>query len=427
MIKRFIAAIYLFKENAVTDLKDRTVLNDEPIKLASFYAGNGADELLIFDLSNNDEEQQKALGIIKEIAGKVAVPVIGAGNITRLEDVKKLLYSGCRMVALNFAKASNVRLAEEAAARFGKEKIAACAGQADEIIANEEILKAFVSEVIIVNEHLIRPAGEIGNLPLIIHTPKISLDKIIELLTNPVNVAITGNAINHNSKELFKIKDLCRENGIALTKFTAALDFSELTKSADGLVPVIVQENSTNEVLMLAYMNEESFHATLKSGRMTYYSRSRKSLWVKGETSGHYQYVRSLAADCDKDTFLARVTQLGAACHTGSHNCFIHPVIAEKKADAKNPAQILETVLGIINDRKLNPKEGSYTNYLFDKGLDKILKKMGEEATEIVIAAKNPNPNEIKYEIADYLYHLMVLMAEKGLSWEEIMDELAKR
>lgn len=427
MMKRFIPAIYLFATNAVADLKDMTVISDEPLKLASFYAGNGADELLIFDLANGDEEQQKALDIIKDITGNIAIPVIGAGNITRMEDVKKLLYSGCQKAALNFAKKSNVSLAKEVAVKFGKDKIVACVGEADEITMNEKILNEFVSEIIIVNEQLIRSADEISGLPLILHAPKISLDKIIGLLTSPVNAAITGNAINHNIKDLFKIKDLCRENGISLSEFAAALDFSELTKTAAGLIPVIVQDNVTNEVLMLAYMNEESFHLTLKSGRMTYYSRSRKELWVKGETSGHYQYVRSLSVDCDKDTLLARVTQIGAACHTGTHNCFIHPIVEQQKTEAKNPAQVLETVLGIINNRKINPKPGSYTNYLFDKGLDKILKKMGEEATEIVIAAKNPNPNEIKYEIADYLYHLMVLMAEKGVSWEEIMDELAKR
>jgi phosphoribosyl-ATP pyrophosphohydrolase/phosphoribosyl-AMP cyclohydrolase len=165
----------------------------------------------------------------------------------------------------------------------------------------------------------------------------------------------------------------------------------------------------------------------MKSGRMTYYSRSRKELWIKGETSGHYQYLRALATDCDKDTLLAKVTQVGVACHLGTHSCFTSQIIDLKLADEKNPATILMTVMGVIGDRKNNPKEGSYTNYLFDKGLDKILKKLGEEATEIVIAAKNPNPHEIKYEIVDYLYHLMVLMAEKEITWDEILSEMAKR
>ena len=159
---------------------------------------------------------------------------------------------------------------------------------------------------------------------------------------------------------------------------------------------------------------------------MTYYSRSRKALWVKGETSGHYQYVKSLTIDCDKDTLLAKVDQVGAACHTGNPTCFFQPV-TPKLVEEQNPLMVFENVYETILDRKKNPKEGSYTNYLFDKGIDKILKKVGEEATEIIIAAKNPNPEEIKYEISDFLYHVMVLMAERGVSWEDITEELANR
>ena len=173
-------------------------------------------------------------------------------------------------------------------------------------------------------------------------------------------------------------------------------------------------------------MNEEAFHATIICGKMTYYSRSRQELWMKGETSGHIQYVKELTADCDFDTILAKVSQVGVACHTGNPSCFFNEIV-KKEYIEKNPLKVFETVYNIIEDRKNNPKEGSYTNYLFDKGIDKILKKVGEECTEIVIAAKNPDPEEIKYEISDFLYHVMVLMVEKGVTWEEITQELAQR
>ena len=143
-------------------------------------------------------------------------------------------------------------------------------------------------------------------------------------------------------------------------------------------------------------------------------------------TSGHFQYVKKLMIDCDNDTLLAQVAQTGAACHTGNRSCFYRTLV-EKESPHVNPLKVLEEVYGVIEDRKLHPKEGSYTNYLFEKGIDKILKKVGEECTEIVIAAKNPNPEEIKYEIADFLYHCMVLMAEKGVTWEDITEELAHR
>ena len=205
--------------------------------------------------------------------------------------------------------------------------------------------------------------------------------------------------------------------------------WEEFKKDPQGLVPVIVQDYKTDAVLMLAYMDEDAFNYTLKTGKMTYYSRSRQERWVKGETSGHYQYVKKLTADCDMDTILAKVYQVGVACHTGAYSCFFNEIVKKSDYDEneKNPLNVLMDVSAVIADRKKNPKEGSYTNYLFDKGIDKILKKVGEEATEIVIAAKNPNPEEIKYEISDFLYHIMVLMEEKGVTWQEIMEDLAKR
>ena len=207
---------------------------------------------------------------------------------------------------------------------------------------------------------------------------------------------------------------------------TSPVAWRDMKLGADGLLPVIIQDYQTGEVLMMAYMNEQAFLDTLRTGKMHYYSRSRKTQWLKGETSGHFQYVKSLHLDCDNDTLLAKVSQIGAACHTGSRSCFFQTLVKKDYADS-NPLKVFEDVYGVIMDRKEHPKEGSYTNYLFDKGLDKILKKVGEEAAEIIIAAKNPDKEEIKYEISDFLYHAMVLMVEKGVTWEEITNELARR
>jgi phosphoribosyl-ATP pyrophosphohydrolase len=192
------------------------------------------------------------------------------------------------------------------------------------------------------------------------------------------------------------------------------------------LIPVITQDYKTGEVLMLAYMNEEAYNRTIKEGRMTYYSRSRKCLWLKGETSGHFQYVKALYADCDKDTLLAKVRQIGSACHTGNKSCFYTGLLNNEYKESE-PYRVLQNIYNVIMDRKKNPREGSYTSYLFDKGIDKILKKCGEEAAEIIIAAKNQDPDELRYEIADFLYHLTVLMAECGLNWDDIASELADR
>ena len=226
--------------------------------------------------------------------------------------------------------------------------------------------------------------------------------------------------------DFVEFKKECSEEGIQMTSFESIMEFSQFKTNEQGLIPVIVQHYKTREVLMLAYMNEESFDQTIKTGKMTYFSRSRQKLWVKGETSGHFQYVKSLTIDCDYDTLLAKVDQVGAACHTGNPTCFFQHLAGTEYNEA-NPLEVFEIIYNTVVDRKENPKEGSYTNYLFDKGIDKILKKIGEEATEIVIAAKNPSAEETKYEISDFLYHMIVLMVEKGLNWEDIVKELASR
>lgn len=189
-----------------------------------------------------------------------------------------------------------------------------------------------------------------------------------------------------------------------------------------GMIPAIVQDDTTKEVLMLAYMNEASLEKTLETGETWFWSRSRRELWHKGETSGHIQRVKNISYDCDGDTLLVRVVQEGAACHTGEKSCFFNSLYGEK--GEKVGSEILEKLYDIITDRKANPKEGSYTNYLFDKGIDKMLKKVGEETAEVIIAAKNPGKNELIYETGDLFYHLLVLLKEKEIAPEEIFKEL---
>ncbi len=424
--KRFIPCIYLYKGNAVKGVRDSTIIDTNPAALGKFYSDNNADELIVYDMSDGDAEHEEALDIIKAICNEAEIPVIGAGNVKRMEDIKKLLYAGCKKAALNYSKQGNVEITEEVSLKFGRDKIVACVTEVDTITRNEALLEEYVSELILVREKELKDVIAVSRFPVIVSIPEVSLDKLLELLAKSNICGISGHAINENAKELLAIKALCQSNGIAVNTFDAMVRWEEFKLNADGHVPVVVQDYKTDEVLMVAYMNEEAYRMTLKTGRMTYYSRSRQELWIKGETSGHYQYVKSLTADCDMDTILARVSQIGAACHTGAHSCFFNEIIG-REYEESNPLRVFEQVFDVIKDRKEHPKEGSYTNYLFDKGLDKILKKLGEEATEIVIAAKNPNANEVKYEISDFLYHMMVLMAEKNITWEEITAELAQR
>jgi len=424
--KKFIPCIYLYQGKALKDFTDKTFINMNPVELAKYYSDNGADSLLVFDLSKGDAEHEAALDIIKAICSSIESPVIGAGNVHRMEDIKKLLYAGCRQAALNYNIQENIAITEEVSLKFGKEKIVVCYNSANAIYEHKELIEKYVSELILLNKAAIRESYFACSVPTIISLPEVSLDKLFEILGNASVSGITGNAVNDNVKEIPAMKAMCKSNGIAVHMTEPSLSWSDFKLNSDGMLPVVVQDHKTEQVLMVAYMNEEAFQNTIRTGKMTYYSRSRNELWVKGETSGHFQYMKSLTADCDKDTLLAKVSQVGAACHTGSYSCFFNEVIPDEYDNA-NPLKVFEDVFAVIKDRKVNPKEGSYTNYLFDKGIDKILKKLGEEATEIVIAAKNPNTNEIKYEISDFLYHMMVLMVEKGVTWEEITEELSKR
>lgn len=424
--KKFIPCIYLYKGNAVKSFTDSTILDTNPASLAKYYSDNNADELIVYDMSDGDTAHEEAIDIIKDICSKAEIPVIGAGNVKRMEDVKKLLYAGCKKAALNYSKTDNIEITAEVSKKFGKDKIVACVTEVSAITEHEALIEEYVDEIILVKETCLKEAIAVSRFPMIASVPEVSLDKILEILSKDNICGISGYAINENAKELLPIKELCRNNDIAVNTFESALPWEEFKLNSDGHVTVVVQDYKTDEVLMVGYMNEEAYRTTLQTGKMTYYSRSRDELWVKGETSGHYQYVKSLTADCDMDTILAKVSQVGAACHTGSHSCFFNKII-EKEYEETNPLKVFEQVFAVIQDRKAHPKDGSYTNYLFDKGIDKILKKLGEEATEIVIAAKNPNANEIKYEISDFLYHMMVLMVEKDVTWEEITAELARR
>jgi len=203
------------------------------------------------------------------------------------------------------------------------------------------------------------------------------------------------------------------------------VDVRGLKYDENGLIPAVVIDAGSNAVLMLAYMNEESLKLSIEEGRTCFWSRSKNKLWRKGETSGNVQNIVNIKTDCDKDSLLVTVIKEGPACHTGSESCFFEDIF---DGDLKHDVSFsLDTLHEIIQDRKVSKKPGSYTTYLFEKGIDKILKKLGEESTEIIIAAKTGDRSETIYEIADFVYHALVLMSEMGITPDEIKKELASR
>lgn len=201
------------------------------------------------------------------------------------------------------------------------------------------------------------------------------------------------------------------------------VEISELKFDSNGLIPAVVVDSITKKVLTVAYMNAESLEIAMKKGLTCFFSRSRQQLWLKGETSGNYQHIVSITADCDKDALVVVVEKDGPACHTGNESCFFNPVYQSRERSEFS----LQELYDLLEDRKEMHPEGSYTSYLFEKGIDKILKKVGEECTEVIIAGKADDKKETVYELADLAYHCMVLMVQMGISVEDVHKELASR
>ena len=399
------------------------------ISLAHRYACEGADVLYMYNFTGDEKSREEFLATVRQIEKKIDIPFYVGIYVARFEDAKKALYTGASMVVMRKALLPVDKELQEITDRFSKDKLALevdmradfmTAEQLDEyyelgigtaVLKHIDTTPSFSDTIaqtkmrVVVRDGLIR--NDLAEI--------LSYDTVRAVLTN-----------YFEDKDIYKAKKALKKKNVDVEVFESLIDFSDFKLLDNGLIPVVVQDYRTNEVLMVAYMNEDSYKMTIDTGKMTYYSRSRKKLWLKGETSGHFQYVKSLMIDCDNDTILAKVRQIGAACHTGNRSCFFKE-LAKKDYVSTNPLTVLMDDYDIIMSRKNNPKEGSYTNYLFDKGIDKILKKCGEEAAEIIIAAKNPDAEELKYEIADFLYHMMVLMAECGLDWNDITKELVNR
>lgn len=408
--------------------QDGVYQSEEILSICHYYSDHGADALLIRDLSATDAEHEKNIYLIKNISREIDIPIITGGNVRNLEDVKKYLYAGAQSVYLDAANDDNVDLMKEAADRFGTEKIFAALTKPEHLNRVLELLQlgagAIIADIAGLDlQQIAELASEVGQFYL--YSPN-ELDQITTILNHTWAAGVMLSIPVQKEADVTVLKHQLKTRGVAVETYESRLCWADFKLNSDGQIPVIVQDYKTAEILMLAYMNQEAFEKTVETGIMTYFSRSRQSLWVKGETSGHTQYVKELTADCDRDTLLAKVRQLGPACHTGAKSCFFETLVKKEYQDV-NPLKVFEDVYATIKNRKEFPKEGSYTNYLFDKGIDKILKKLGEEATEIVIASKNPNTEEIKYEISDFLYHMMVLMAEKNITWEEITKELSDR
>ena len=471
LAKRIIACLdvrsgRVVKGTKFTDIKDV----DSPEKLAKFYSDNSVDELVFYDITASNEERKTSLEFVERVARVINIPFSAGGGVSTIEDFKYILRKGADKVSVNSAAVKNPQLIREASMAFGSQ----CVVLSMDVKKNDEgswsvYVKGGREKTELDAIDWAVTAAELGTGEIVVNSidedgMKNGYDiELLSKITSAVNIPVIASG-GAGKKEHFldvlqktgvdgvlaasvfhfgeikvpELKQYLKENGAEIrmpeaapqkkeSPSAAAADISMIRFTKDGLVPCICQDAKTGAVLMLAYMNEQSLRLTLEKKRAVYYSRSRSELWEKGATSGNTQKVRAIYYDCDADALLIKVDQTGNACHTGEYSCFFNAVFDDLGVSADPGSSVFGELYATVIGRKNDPSEGSYTNYLFDKGLDKILKKVGEEAAETIIAAKNQDRQELIGETGDLIYHLTVMLAEKGISMDEIEQELKSR
>jgi len=306
----------------------------------------------------------------------------------------------------------------DASKRFGKDKLLMSLKNVDLLFKIKEILDESLYGFIVMSKSILTSVQSLSDLPIGLQQEGDRSPSYDFYKDNSFQSYISSDFSDPDFDIMAYKKDLT-DNGVSVMKLTAAIDFSEIKTDANGLVPVVIQDYRTNQVLMVAYMNEESYNLTVLTGKMTYFSRSRQSLWVKGETSGHYQYVKELILDCDNDTILIKANPVGPVCHTGADTCW--------NEENTEDIMFLKYLQDFIYKRHEEMPEKSYTTSLFNSGVNRMAQKVGEEAVETVIEATNGTDEGLIYEASDLIYHLIVLLTSKGYRIEDLARELKKR
>lgn len=433
------------------DYSQKTTFAENPVDVAKKWESLGAEFIHVVDLDGAKSGELHNFELIKKIAESVNVPIQVGGGIRSLDDIDKLLEAGISRVIIGTSALENPNMVKRAVEKYGdkiavgidaKNGKAAVKGWVE--VSDESAIDLAIKMRKIGVKHIVytdidtdgmlkgpnidamRKMVEESKIDVIASGGVSTVEDVEKLVETGVEGAIIGRALYSEVLDLPSAIRAAKDMEYSVEDF-----ISELKFDGYGLIPAIAQDAVSGEVLMCAYMNVESLKLTIETGNATYYSRSRKAIWEKGATSGHYQKVREILVDCDGDALVLKIEQMGAACHTNNYSCFYRSFKDGKLKKIKTGNNIGQGVIydvyDVICDRKENPKEGSYTNYLLNKGIDKILKKVGEEATEVVIAAKNSDNAETKYEIADLLYHISVMLVNQGITWDEVFDELQKR
>lgn len=433
------------------DLKDI----DEPLPLAKLYDQSGADELIMYDITATTEGTDLFVETIESIAKEISIPLTVGGGIQSIKDISRVLQAGANKVSLNSAAIANPALINEAAATFGSSSIVIGIdakqvaphkwnafthggtknSNKDVLDWAREVVERGAGELVInsmdndgmkegFNIPLLVALQEAVSVPIIASGGAGSVQDFLDVFMNTKVIgALAASVFHYGEVDIPTLNKQLSNIEESVVTPLQNLDMLHITFDEQGLIPAVVQHAETGDVLMLAYMNEESLKKSIQTKQTWFYSRSRDELWHKGATSGNTQVITKMELDCDGDTILVTVLPNGPSCHTGNNTCFSTPILSGPPSSRTVLYQLAQK----IATRKKNPVEGAYTTYLFNEGIDKILKKIGEEASEVIIGAKNNDKAEVIWETSDLVYHMLVLMEELGVSIGQIQHELLQR
>ena len=435
------------------DMKDA----GDPIECIERYCAEGADEIWLLDISASTEGRKTNLDMVKAAAVHCTVPLCVGGGTKSLDDADAVMAAGASKVGVGSAALHNDEVVRRVSYKYGVNATTALVDVFKNAQGKYEVMDAGqkpsgkqlkpwirqleawgAGEILLTTMQdgartgydleATRIAAQASSLPVIASGGAGELAHFADAVTKAGAKGVLAAGVFHSGAlTISQVKDYLEAQGIPVLH-KDEIDLDAIKFDEKGLVPAIAQDAQTGTVLMLAYMNCESLTLTLRTKLATYFSRSRQELWVKGATSGHYQHVREVRYDCDGDAILLKVDQQGAACHTGNYSCFFNPLLTLPGGRSSSMGmRIIQSVYDQVLDRKAHPKEGSYTNMLLNKGVDKIGKKVVEEAAEVLIAAKNRSREEVSFEVADLMYHLTVLLADQGMCWDDIYAELENR
>ena len=399
----------------------------DPLEMARNYQAQGADEIVFLDIVG--ENRDVFCDIVRRAAKELTTPITVGGGVRTLQDFAEMFDCGASKVSVSTAAVNRPELIREASENFGKERIVAAVDAKRHGDRFHVYVKGGREDTGIDLIEWVQKCEQLGAGEILLTSmdgdgTKNGYDiEMTKTVVNAVKIPVIASGGCGNVQD---VADVFKETNCAAALAASIFHYGTATvgevravlPAIGGLIPAIVQDFYTGRVLMLAYVNQQSYDRMLETGETCFWSRSRNELWHKGATSGSVQKIKHMAMDCDNDTLLILVEQTGVACHTGSYSCF---------GQENGEFAMLDILQAQIQDRAQNPKENSYTNYLLTQGVDKICKKVGEEATETIIATKNRNKDELIGEVSDLMYHLMVLMHEQGVEIGDIRKCLSER